>query len=244
MIKLVIDKLEEVAEAIRGEYKAGSDGKFYADVGDRIPDNHPAVGALVRAKQHVADERDTAIEAAKAAKAEVEKLKGDMHERLKGKVPQGDLEALEKSYQAKIADAEKAGGVVADGLRASLRSVLVEKEAQRIAGKIAVDSDAAETLSELIQKRLTVEIGTDNRASTRVLDSAGKPSAATLEDYEKEIVATKKYAGLLSASKASGGSAPGSTGAGSATPGKVDWLRGSPADLAAAAAKVNPTLGG
>lgn len=244
MIKTVIDKLDDVPEALRGEYKPGADGKFYADL-DKLPDNHPVLAGLLRAKQHEAEEKAQLATVLAATKVEVDKLKGDLHARLTGKVTQGDREALEASYQGKIADAEKAGAAVADGLRASLRSVLVEKEAQRLAGKLAVDSDAAETLAELIQKRLTVEIGTDNRAATRVLDAAGKPSAATLDDYEKEIVATKRYAGLLLASKASGSSASGNEiGRGSASPGKIDWLRGNPAELAAAAAKANPILGG
>jgi hypothetical protein len=244
-MKAIVDKIEDVAEAMRGEYEAGEGGKFYLKLdGLEVGSGHPAVGELVRAKKRVAEEHAAASEGVKTAKAEVERLKTELHERLKGKVPQGDLEALEKSYQAKIADAEKAGATLADGLRGSLRSVLVEKEAQRLATKLAVDADAAETLTELLQKRLAVEIGTDGRATTRVLDSAGKLSAATLDDYEKEILATKRYAGLLLASKASGGGASGSSGASGASPGKVDWLRGNPAELAAAAAKANPSIGG
>jgi len=245
MIKTMIEKLEEVPEVLRSEYKQGSDGKFYADLGDRLPDTHPVVGALVRAKQHEADEKQQVATLLAQTKAELEKAKNDLHDRLKGKVSQGDLEALEASYKTKITDAETAGKATADTLRSSLRDVLVNNVAMRIAGKLAVDSDAAELLAESIQKRLTVEYGSDGKAVTRVLDSAGKPSAATIEDLEKEIVGTKKYAGLLSASKASGGSASGVIiGASSASPGKVDWLRGNPADLAAAAVKANPILGG
>jgi hypothetical protein len=244
MIKAVIDKLEDVAEAFRAEYTQGADGKFYVDLGDRLPDNHPAVGALVRAKQHEAEERARVAASLASTKAELEKAKNDLHDRLKGKVLQSDLEALEVSYKTKIADVEARGKEVETRLQTSLRGVLVESEAQRLASKLALDADAAELLAESIQRRLAVEIGNDGKAIARVLDSAGKPSAATIEDLEKEIIGTKKYAGLLLGSRASGSSAAGSKGGGSASPGKVDWLRGSPADLAAAAAKVNPLLGG
>jgi hypothetical protein len=243
MIKTVIDKLEDVGEALRGEYKQGADGKYYAEL-DKLPDSHPVLAGALRAKEHEVQARKDAEAALAASKAEVDKIKNEMHERLRGNVKQSDLEALEASYKGKIADAERAGQAVAESLRTALRGALVTGVAQSLAHKLAVDADAAETLAELIQKRLTVEIDTAGAASTRVLDAAGKLSAATLEDFEKEVVGTKRYAGLLSAGKASGGSAPGTVGAGSATPGKIDWLRGNPAELAAAAAKVNPLLGG
>jgi hypothetical protein len=243
MIKTVIDKLEDVTEALRGEYKQGADGKFYVEL-DKLPDNHPVLDGLLKAKKRVAAEKEEVAAQLAATKAALDKAKNDLHDRLKGKVEKSDLEALEESYKTKLADAEAKGKETETKLTASLRDVLVDSEARRLASKLAVDPDAADLLSESIQRRLTVEISTDGKAATRVLDATGKPSAASLEDFEKEIVATKKYSGLLLGSRASGSSASGSQGAGSAQSGKVDWLRGNPADLAKAAAKVNPLLGG
>jgi hypothetical protein len=243
MIKTVIDKLEDVAEGLRAEYKPGADGKFYAEL-DKLPDSHPVLAGLKQAKQHEVDEHAATKTKLTTLQSELEKARTDLHTHLQGKGSRSEVEALEASWQQKLTT-EQTKHTEALALRdTSLRGVLVDSEARRIAAKIALNAPSGELLAESIQKRLTVEITTEGKAVTRVLDAAGKPSAASLDDLEKEIVATPKYAGLLLGSLASGGSAAPAQGAGSATPGKVDWLRGNPADVAAAAAKVNPLLGG
>jgi len=243
MIKTMIEKLEDVAEGLRGEYKQGADGKFYAEL-DKLPDNHPVLAGLKQAKQHEVDEHAATAAKLAAAKADLEKARTDLHTHLSGKNTQADKEALEASWQQKLATLENAHKEALSARDNSLRGVLVDSEARRIAGKIALNPPSAELLAESIQRRLAVEITSEGKAVTRVLDGAGKPSAATLDDLEQEIVATPKYAGLLLGSLASGGSATQTQGAGSAAPGKVDWLRGNPAEVAAAAAKANPILGG
>jgi|PlaIllAssembly_1097288.scaffolds.fasta_scaffold07216_3 hypothetical protein len=243
MIKTVIDKLEDVVEVLRPEYKQGADGRYYAEL-DKLPDSHPVLTGLLTAKQHEVDAHAATTAKLNAAKADLEKTRAELQAHLKGKGTRSEIEALEASWQQKLSE-EQVKHTEALALRdASLRGVLVDSESKRIAAKIALNVPSAELLAESIQRRLTVEIGTDGKAVTRVLDLAGKPSAATLDDLEKEIVATPKYAALLSGNRATGGSAPGSSGAGSALPGKIDWLRGNPAEIAAAAAKVNPLLGG
>lgn len=244
MIKAVIDKIEDADEADRKHYKAGDGGKFYLDVtGLDEGTAHPAVGALVRAKKAASDE--SAARGAEAAKfkVEAEKAREDLHNRLKGKVEQSEYEALQKSYDQKLADATTNFTAQLTGRDSIIKDKFVVSEALSLATAIALNSDAAELLSESIQKRLTVEITTEGKAVTRVLGADGKPSAATIKDLKEEILATPKYAALLSGSKASGsGATPGAPGSGAT--GKVDWLRGSPAEVAAAAAKENPLIGG
>jgi len=243
MIKTMIEKLEDVAEGLRGEYKQGADGKFYAEL-DKLPDNHPVLLGLRTAKQHEVDEHAATKTKLVGLQGELDKARNELHEHLKGKGSRSEVEALEASWQQKVKDAETKHQEALAARDTSLRGVLVDSEARRIAGKIALNPPSAELLAESIQRRLAVEITSEGKAVTRVLDGAGKPSAATLDDLEQEIVATPKYAGLLLGSLASGGSATQTQGAGSAAPGKVDWLRGNPAEVAAAAAKANPILGG
>ena len=244
-MKTIVDKLEDVAEALRGEFKQGADGRFYAQLeGLEEGSGHPAIGELLRAKQREATAHTEAKAQLAAIKTELDKAKKDLHDRLKGKVDKSDLEALEASYRQQIVDAETAGKAAEARLTASLRDVLVDSAARKLAAKLAVDADAADLLAESIQRRLAVEITADGKAVTRVLDAEGKLSALSFDGLEKEIVGTKKYAGLLLGSKASGGGASSSSGASGASPGKIDWLRGKPEDLAKAAAKINPLLGG
>jgi hypothetical protein len=216
MLKAVIDKLEDAAEAVRGEYKQGDGGKFYLDVtGFEEGTGHPAVGELVRAKKREADEATAQKATAAKFKIELDEAKEALHKRLQGKVDKSDLEALDKSYLQKLADADAAGKQREGSLSASLREVLVDREARAIATGIALDTNAADLLAESVQRRLTVEITTEGKAVTRVLGLDGKPSAASLEDLKKEIVATPKYHALLSGSKASGsGATPGGSGSG------------------------------
>lgn len=235
MLRAIIDKLDDVAEAVRGEYKQGDGGKFYLDVtGFEEGTGHPAVGELVRAKKREADA--AAAKAAEAAKykADLDKTREDLHNRLKGKVDQSDLEALTKDYERKLTEAQTTSKQEKDTLSASLREVLVDREARALAASIALDSNAAELLTESLQRRLVVEIGTDGKASTRVLGPDGKLSAASLEEFKKEVLATPKYSALLSGSKASGsGATPGGSGSGAPGDSTANTATMTPAQLAA-----------
>ena len=61
-MKAIVDKIEDVAEGLRGEYAAGEGGKFYLkleglEAGNGS--NHPAVAEVLRAKQHSNSELQT-----------------------------------------------------------------------------------------------------------------------------------------------------------------------------------------
>jgi hypothetical protein len=236
MLKAIVDKLEDVAEPMRGEYKQGDGGKFYLDVtGFEEGTGHPAVGELVRAKKREAEAATARATEASKLKTELDAAKEALHKRLQGKVDKTDLEALDLSYQEKIKTLQTEGQAREGSLSASLREVLVDREARAIATGIALDNNAAELLTDFVQRRLTVEITTEGKAVTRVLGADGKPSAASLEDLKKEIVATPKYHALLSGSKASGsGATPSGSGSGAPSGNKdVNTAKMSPADLVA-----------
>jgi hypothetical protein len=235
MLKAVVDKLEDVSEAVRGEYKQGDGGKFFLDIsGLEEGTGHPAVGELVRAKKREADEAATHKTTAAKLKGELEQAQEAMRKRLMGKVDKSDLEALEVDYNKRLADLKAEGDQHAGALSASLREVLVDREANALAAGIALDANAASLLAESVQRRLTVEITTEGKAVTRVLGPDGKPSAATIDDLKKEIVATPKYHALLSGSRASGGGAtPGGSGGGAPSGSKGNTATMSPTDLVA-----------
>lgn len=238
-MKAIVDKIEDVAEGLRGEYAAGEGGKFYLKLeGLEDGSGHPAVGELVRAKKREAD--TATAKAAEAAKYKTERDEAQeaLHKRLQGKVDKTDHEALQASYEKKIKDGDDAWQAKLNGRDAIIREKFVENEARTLAASVALDTNAADLLAESVQRRLTVEITTEGKAVTRVLGPDGKPSAASLDDLKKEIVATPKYHTLLSGSKASGSGASGSQGAsGASNGGSVNWMSGSPTELAAAAAK-------
>ena len=236
----IVDKIEDVAEGLRGEYTAGEGGKFYlklegleAGSGSK----HPAVIELLNAKQHSNTELQTVRQELQAAKQATKDAQDALHARLSGKVDKTDLEALEKSWGQRLADAQTAHGKEKATLESSLKDVLVTREALAMAARIAVEGSAP-LLAKYIGERLSAEITSEGKAITRVLGVDGKPSAASIADLEKEIVATPMYHPLLLGSKASGSGASGSQGAsGASTSGAVNWMNGNPTELAAAAEK-------
>lgn len=217
-VKAILDSLDGLPDALKGEYEQGEGGKFYLKV-DGFEDGcaHPAVGALVRAKKREADARAKAETAAKEAREKLEAKETEMEQRLEGALPKSDVEALRKSYSDKAAarETELTGQItVRDN---ALKSVLVDSVALGLATRLAMEGSAPVLLPHILP-RLSVEIGSDGKAVTRVLDKEGKPSAATLADLEKEIVGTAMFAGVLIGSKATGGGAKGGNGGGGAPP--------------------------
>jgi hypothetical protein len=218
MIKTSVSSLEELPEPLRGEYKPGEGGKFYADlevVDGKI--DHPAVAALVRSKKLEAENRGKAEAKAKELGDKLDAMKIEMEASLKNVIPKENADRLEASYKATMA--EKIAAIEGElkgeigTLSESLREVLVDSVAQKISTELAGEN--ADLLRPHVLPRLAVE-RVDGKAVTRILDQDGKPSAATLEDLKKELLSTKKFAPILIGSKATGGSAHGGSGGGSA----------------------------
>ncbi|MEX5734662.1 hypothetical protein [Providencia hangzhouensis] len=74
---------------------------------------------------------------------------------------------------------------------------MVDNVAQTLATKLA--GDAAPLIMPHIKSRLSVEEG-----KTRVVDSAGHPSAFTIDDLEKEFRSNQLFAPVIIGSKATG----------------------------------------
>ena len=225
MAKVVVDKLEDVSEAKRDEYEAGPGGKFYLKIEGLTQDvDHPAVKELREAHARSKKERGDALEEAKKTKEALEALRAEHVTALESVVPKAQMEALRKSYedQQGVEVGKKQKEI--DRLSASLRDVLVTKEAQALALSLASDPKYAPHFMAAIVPRLTVDYDDKGKAITRVLDKAGQQSAMTLELLKEEISQDDSFKPLLKGSPATGGGAVGASGRGGApqTPGPGD----------------------
>ena len=148
----------------------------------------------------------------------------------------GDIDALEKSWQARLAsrEAELTGEI--EKHQAAMQRLLVDNVAQGIASRLA-DPDSQELLIPFITKRLKVEFEGEE-PKTRVIDAEGKPSALTIQDLEKEIAGDKRFARVIIAGKGSGGGGRGNQDMGGAPDKKpsemteqelIDWQKRDPA---------------
>lgn len=165
------------------------------------------------------------VEAHKLTKKELGELKttfettktelSTFQELAKSNVPKANFDALEASYKAKEAQMITAHKAATDGLNGTLTKLLVDAEANRIAGEI---STAPSLILPHIKARLSAEIDAEGNGKTRVLGLDGKPSALSLSDLTKEFVANKDYSAIMKATKSTGSGAPGG-GAGSGAPG-------------------------
>lgn len=225
-LKAILESIDGLADPIKSEYKKGEDGKYHLDVEDL--DSHPGVGTLKRAKDYEKAERNKMS----ARSAELQQLLDAMTEErdgmLKGAVPKADMDKLEGSYKEKLAKREKELGSQIGVLTSNLQTMLVDNVAQSVATKI---SKAPELLLPHLRSRLKAEFA-DGKATTRVLDKDGNPSAFTIEDLQKEFIANPSFAPIIIGSKASGSGAEGGSG-GSNRPSTVDFAKASTKDIVA-----------
>lgn len=225
-LKAILESLDGLPDAVKSEYKKGDDGKFHLDV-EGI-DDHPGVGALKRAKDYEKSERQKVVKQLGDLQAQLDALTEERDGILKGAIPKGDVEKLENSYKEKLAKREKELSDQIGALTGNLQTMLVDNVAQSMASKI---SKAPELILPHIKARLKAEFN-EGKAVTRVLDKDGNPSAFGIEDLQKEMVANPAFAPIIIGSKASGSGAEGGHG-GSGAPGKIDYAKASPKEIAA-----------
>lgn len=152
------------------------------------------------------DELLSETKAAKAARREAEqKAQADAEAAAK---KSGDVAALEKSWQEKLAARETELNGSIEQLTAHVQGLTVGQTASRIASELAVPG-SARVLEPHIRSRLGFDLR-DGKPTVVVLDKDGKPSAATVEELAKEVAADAAFAPLIIASQASGGGASGS----------------------------------
>ena len=200
------EEFEKLSDEFKSEYSAsGDDYSLKVEGGEDT-------GALKRAKDYEVERRKKAETTLKDTKDELESKVTELEDIRKGAISKDDVDALEKSYKEKYEKREKELQEKIDNSENSLKGLLVDNVASGIASELSTVPDL---LADQIRKRLTTE-QVDGKTVTRVLDAEGKPSALSVDDLKKEILADKKYAPILIGSKASGSGAQGSEANGGA----------------------------
>lgn len=231
----VVDTIESVPEALRGEY-AEKDGKFYLNL--EGVDNHHAVGGL---KSALTTERQ-ANKALKELKTKYDSL-GLSHEEIETMIARdteaatkalkakGDVEGILKQHQEKWGKERATLENELNVAKASERSAIV---GERVLGALA-KANATQEGTDLLPERLAARIKFETVDGKRVLkilsDDGATPMAgtgadgtATIDDLVKE--AMTKYPSLFKGSGAGGGGKPpGEKGGGGSGVGKKSDLK-------------------
>lgn len=194
-LKRKVKDIKEVKEELRNLY-IEKDGEWVLDVegGD------DEATALKNAKQHEV----TARKAAEKAKAEAEAKLEELQTELAQARNPDTLKALEKSWANKYADLKKTYEEAASALTGTLENTLLDNVVTGIASKFKSPS----LVKAAIRERLQVDLTDVSKPTIRVLDKDRKPSAASIEDYTKELVTNPEYADIVIGTKGSGGGAP------------------------------------
>lgn len=193
-LKRKIDKAtyDKLKDDVKSEYEE-KDGSYVL-----IIEGEDDPAELKRAKDREVQARKDAEKKAKELQEALDEATGNDAKK------RGDIEVLEKSWKEKLEKKEKE---LTDKLTAKdsfIRTTLVDNVASKLAAKLA--GDKASIMLPHIKARLTAELDGES-PTTKVLDAAGKVSAASLEDLEKEFVANKDFSSIIVGSKASGSGA-------------------------------------
>lgn len=210
MLKQKIDKaaFDALPDVMKAEYKANptNAAEYLLDAEEA----REAISARDREKAR-ADGLQTQIDAINAQLNEAKTARETAEAEAAKK--KGDIPAIEASWKTKLDEATAAAKVREEKLMAQLKALLVHDQAVQIANAI---STVPSLMVPVIEARLSAEIDGD-KPFTRVLDATGKPSALSLDDLRKEIVANTEYATIIKANDATGGGAGGATGGGGAS---------------------------
>jgi len=197
---LTKEEFDELVEPIKAEYK--QQGENYTLNLEGAEDT----GALKRAKDHEKERRQKVEAELSELKSQLTAKEDEIIDLRKGAVSKDDVDALEKSYKEKLDKTEKEYQERLTTSESSLKSVLVDNVATKLAAEISTVPDL---MAGAIASRLTTEV-VDGKTITRVLDNEGKPSALTVDELKKEFIANEKFSSIIVGSKATGSGAMGS----------------------------------
>lgn len=218
MLKKILDTLEGQSEAIAALYKEGADKKFHLQVeGDDGAE-------LKRAKEHEVGLRKIAEQERDAARTELATATGKVNE-----LTAAQSTDVNKLRTELTADHERLMNAAnekhkkeVDSLNTAIKKTFVDSVASGIAKEITVDEGSAELLTEILKRRLNVEV-VNGEPLTRVLSPTGEASTMTPDQLKTEYFTNEKYASIMRASGASGGGAGGGSKGGGASKPFKEW---------------------
>lgn len=215
--KLTAAEHAALADVLKPEYKlVGTD--YVLDV-----DGAEDVGALKRAKDREVQNAADAKKRADALEVELNGLKASLGDDATANARKaGDIATLEKSWEAKMNTAVGERDAKLTQREKFIQTNLVDNVAHQIASRI---STAPAVILPHIKARLSADLSGDEPV-TRVLDAAGKPSALSVAELEKEFATNKDFAAIIVVSSGSGGGAPGGKQGGGSTPKKFAEMSG------------------
>lgn len=189
-LKISKEEYDKLPDLLKAEYTE-KNGAYHQNV----PDTDEAIEALRLAKENEKKEH-------KATKDALENLKNELAEiRNEGNRKKGDVEALETSWKGKLAARETE---LTNQINA-LRNHVIKSMRDATSGELAsAISTVPSVMKRILTDRMTIDFEGET-PSLRILGIDGKPSALTIEDLKKEILANPEYAPIIIGSKASGG---------------------------------------
>jgi pyruvoyl-dependent arginine decarboxylase (PvlArgDC) len=207
-LKYEIETIDGLDESVAALYE--KDGNKYRLSVDGLPEDQDVAGLKAKNRELIAErleaqKREKAAEEAAQLAAEETARKG------------GDIAALEKSWQDKLARREAEWLAEKQRMGSSVTAMTVDAVASRLAAEMAVEGSAPVLLPH-IRARLAAE-ERDGQYITVVRDSDGKPSALSIDELKAELSNNPAFARVIAGSKASGGvpgGRPGVGGSGSA----------------------------
>jgi len=227
-LKTVLESIDDLPEEVKKHYTKGDDGKFYL-AAEGIDDHPDVIGLkakrdeLLTGTKKLKDQlkvwEGMSVEEVKAAMAAADKAKED------GLIAAGDLDALKKEYEEKLAKAKKEDAAKSEKAQ---QEVEAERKAARdyfrkseVRRAVAAAGGSVELLEPAIAGMTKVDRtdgGTfilqvlDAAGSPRIKDSAGNPF--TVDDLLAEMKGSDVYGRAFDSSGQSGSGAAGTGGKG------------------------------
>lgn len=189
--KLTKTEFEALNEVLKSEYEE-KNGAYFA----KIEDDDEAITSIRQAKENEVLAHKETKKKLKEYEDKARQSEEDNHRKT------GDVEALEKSWKEKFTTREsellselgKSKSLIVNSMKDSALTTLAAK---------LVKPDASRIFKKAIAERFDVEM-LETGSKLRILDKEGKPSAMTMDDFEKEILADKEFSSIIVASRASG----------------------------------------
>lgn len=192
-MKLTKEQYENLPEALKALYVADGDG--YSPTFKTAEQVEEEVSGLKANNQKLVDEKRAEAEKRTAAE------KAEREARDAAARKNGDIEALDASWQQKFAEYDNQNKGKLESYHKQITALTLGSAAKDLSSKLFGKS--ASIMQRHIEDRLSLEEGEDGALKVRVLKD-GKPSALTLEDLDKEFRANADFAPFLAGTPSGG----------------------------------------